>query len=145
MGHYAENILGNRISGGHIVVKYEHSCKLIRTIVTEAGHPVPDVNGFRATEEIKKIAQQAADNDLVICLLSGGGSALLADLPEGLLPEELYIVNNLLVRCGASISEINCVRKHLSGVKGRTAVTDNMAGCNRIAYFIRCDWRCRLT
>ena len=118
MGHYAENILGNRISGGHIVVKYDHSCKLMRTTVTEAGHPVPDVNGFRATEEIKKIVQQADENDLVICLLSGGGSALLADLPEGLLPEELYIVNNLLIRCGASIQEINCVRKHLSGVKG---------------------------
>lgn len=118
MGHYVENILGNRISGGHIVVKYEHSCKLKRAVVTEAGHPVPDINGFRATEEIRKIAQQATENDLVICLLSGGGSALLADLPEGLLPEELYIVNNLLVRCGASISEINCVRKHLSGVKG---------------------------
>jgi glycerate-2-kinase len=118
MGHYVENILENRISGGHIVVKYDHSCRLKRTIVTEAGHPVPDINGFRATEEIKKIAQQASEDDLVICLLSGGGSALLADLPEGLLPEELYIVNNLLIRCGASIREINCVRKHLSGVKG---------------------------
>ncbi len=118
MGHYVENILGNRISGGHIVVKYEHSCKLKRVAVTEAGHPVPDINGFRATEEIKEIARQASENDLVICLLSGGGSALLADLPEGLLPEELYIVNNLLIRCGASIREINSVRKHLSGVKG---------------------------
>jgi glycerate 2-kinase len=118
MGHYVETIIGNRITGGHIVVKYDHSCLLKNTRVTEAGHPVPDVNGFHATEEIKKIAQQASENDLVICLLSGGGSALLADLPEGLLPEELYIVNNLLIRCGASIREINCVRKHLSGVKG---------------------------
>jgi glycerate 2-kinase len=118
MGHYVESILGNRITGGHIVVKYGYSCKLKRIKVTEAGHPVPDVSGFKATEEIIKISSQATENDLVICLISGGASALLADLPEGLLPEELYIVNNLLIRCGATINEINCVRKHLSRIKG---------------------------
>ncbi len=110
--------LGNRITGGHIVVKYGYSCKLKRISVTEAGHPVPDSNGFKATEEIIKISAKASENDLVICLISGGGSALMADLPEGLLPEELYIVNNLLIRCGATINEINCIRKHLSRVKG---------------------------
>lgn len=118
MGHYVETILGDRIKGGHIVVKYGHSCKLKRIEVTEAGHPVPDENGFRATREIIRLAGDASEKDLVICLISGGGSALMADLPEGLLPEELYIVNNLLVRCGATINEINCVRKHLSQVKG---------------------------
>ncbi|MDP4223156.1 MAG: glycerate kinase [Bacteroidota bacterium] len=118
MGHYVEKILGDRIKGGHIVVKYDHSCKLKKIAVTEAGHPVPDRNGFKATEEIVSIASKASLNDLIICLISGGGSALFADLPAGLLPEELYVVNNLLVRSGASISEINCVRKHLSGVKG---------------------------
>ncbi len=118
MAHYVEGILGSRITGGHIVVKYNHSCKLKKIKVTEAGHPIPDENGFRATEEILKIANMATERDLVLCLISGGGSALLADLPQGLLPEELYIVNNLLIRCGASINEINCVRKHLSRVKG---------------------------
>jgi hydroxypyruvate reductase/glycerate 2-kinase len=118
MGHYVETILGKQITGGHIVVKYGHSCKLKKIKVSEAGHPIPDLNGFRSSREIISIAQQADKNDLVICLISGGGSALLTDLPEGLLPEELYIVNNLLIRCGASINEINCVRKHLSGVKG---------------------------
>lgn len=118
MAHYVESILGDRITGGHIVVKYDHSCRLKRIKVTEAGHPIPDKNGFTATEEIMKTASQATENDLVLCLISGGGSALLADLPEGLLPEELYIINNLLIRCGATIHEINCVRKHLSGVKG---------------------------
>ncbi len=118
MGHYVESILGNRISGGHIVVKYGYACKLKRIKVTEAGHPIPDENGFKAAEEIIKISGQASENDLVICLISGGGSALLADLPEGILPEELYIVNNLLIRCGATINEINTVRKHLSRVKG---------------------------
>ena len=118
MGHYVETVLGNRIAGGHIVVKYGYSCKLKRIAVTEAGHPVPDSNGFKATEEIIRISEKASENDLVICLISGGGSALLADLPENLLPEELFIVNNLLIRCGATINEINCVRKHLSRVKG---------------------------
>jgi len=118
MGHYVESILGERITGGHIVVKYGYSCKLKRIKVSEAGHPIPDSNGFKATEEIIKLSSRASENDLVICLISGGGSALLADLPEGLLPEELYIVNNLLIRCGASINEINCVRKHLSLIKG---------------------------
>ena len=118
MGHYVESILRDRISGGHIVVKYGHSCKLKKIKVTEAGHPIPDSNGFKATEEIIRISEQALENDLVICLISGGGSALMADLPQGLLPEELYIVNNLLIRCGATINEINCVRKHLSKIKG---------------------------
>lgn len=118
MGHHVEKILGDRIAGGHIVVKYGHSCKLKRIPVTEAGHPVPDRNGFNATEKIIRICREASMNDLIICLISGGGSALLADLPSGLIPEELYIVNNLLVRSGASIDEINCVRKHLSEVKG---------------------------
>jgi len=118
MGHYVETILGNRITDGHIVTKYGHSCKLKRITVTEAGHPIPDSNGLRATESIIKISEQAGDNDLVLCLISGGGSALMSDLPEGLLSEELYIVNNLLIRCGAGINEINCVRKHLSKIKG---------------------------
>lgn len=118
MGHYVESILGNRITSGHIVVKYGYSCKLKKIRVSEAGHPVPDAAGLKATEEIIQISAQASENDLVICLISGGASALLADLPEGLLPEELYIVNNLLIRCGATINEINCVRKHLSHLKG---------------------------
>ena len=118
MGHYVECILGDRISGGHIVVKSGDSCLLKKIKVTGAGHPLPDDNGFRAAREIMEMASGASGNDLVICLISGGASALLSDLPGGLLPEELYIVNNLLLRSGATINEINCVRKHLSSIKG---------------------------
>ena len=118
MGAEVERILGERITAGHIVVKYGHSCALTKIKVTEAGHPVPDSNGFRATRSILEIAAMADSTDLVICLLSGGGSALLADFPEGSTPEEMMIVNKLLVNCGASIKEINAVRKHLSAVKG---------------------------
>jgi glycerate-2-kinase len=113
-----EKILGNRITEGHIVVKYNHSCELKYITVSEAGHPVPDSNGFKATQEILKIAYKATEKDLVICLISGGGSALLADYPDGSSEKELIILNNLLVRSGADIEEMNTVRKHLSHVKG---------------------------
>lgn len=118
MGHYVESILGDIITSGHIVTKYGHACSLKKVKVTEAGHPMPDINGFRATAEILKIADEAGENDLVICLISGGGSSLMADLPDALFPEEIFIINNLLVKCGATIDEINTVRKHLSEVKG---------------------------
>lgn len=118
MGSEVEKILGNRITGGHIVVKYGYSCKLKHIKVTEACHPVPDANGLWATGEILKIAEKAGPNDLVICLLSGGGSALLTDVPAGCSPQEIIKINDLLVNSGASISEINAVRKHLSEVKG---------------------------
>jgi glycerate 2-kinase len=118
MAAEVEKILGNRITEGHIVVKYGHSCKLKYIKVSEAGHPVPDSKGFKATKTIMKIAGMATRNDLVICLLSGGGSALLPDFPEGSSPEEMILVNDLLINSGACISEINAVRKHLSIVKG---------------------------
>jgi len=118
MAAEVEKILGSRIANGHIVVKYGHSSNLRYINVSEAGHPVPDSQGFKATEEILKIADKANEKDLVICLFSGGGSALLTDFPEGSSPDEMIVLNNLLVNSGASIHEINAVRKHLSVVKG---------------------------
>ena len=113
-----EKILGDRIKVGHIVVKYGYSCELKHIEVTEAGHPVPDSNGLKATMEILKIAKMANSDDLVICLLSGGGSSLLWDIPEGCSAEDIIKLNELLINSGACISEINAVRKHLSLVKG---------------------------
>ena len=118
MGVEVEKILGNHITEGHVVVKYGHSADLKYINVSEAGHPVPDVNGYKATEEILKIARIASCNDLIICLLSGGGSSLLADIPEGCSSDDLALLNDLLIKSGASISEINAIRKHLSVVKG---------------------------
>jgi len=118
MGAEVEKILSSKVTCGLIVVKYGYSCKLNHIEVVEAGHPVPDSNGFKATQRIVKIAENAGIQDLVICLISGGGSALLSDYPDGSSPEELMYVNSLLINCGADISEINCVRKHLSAVKG---------------------------
>jgi glycerate-2-kinase len=118
MGAEVERLLGDLITEGHIIVKYGFSRKLKHIIVTEAGHPVPDSKGFNATREILKIAGKAKDNDLVICLLSGGGSSLLTDIPDGCSADDMIKVADLLVNSGASISEINAVRKHLSAVKG---------------------------
>jgi glycerate 2-kinase len=118
MGAEVEKILDDKIAGGHIVVKYGYSCKLKYIDVTEAGHPVPDLNGFNAAKDILKIAGSAGADDIVICLISGGGSSLLIDTPGGCSPADMINVNELLVNSGASISEINAVRKHLSYIKG---------------------------
>lgn len=118
MGAEIERMLGDRITGGHIIVKDGHSCHLARIRVSEAGHPVPDSRGLTATRSIVEIAATAGINDFVICLLSGGGSALLFDCPEGISSDEIQEFNKLIVNSGASISEINTVRKHLSELKG---------------------------
>lgn len=118
MAQEVEKILGSRITHGHVSVKYGYSCRLKYIDITEAGHPVPDSNGLTATSEILKLANIAGKDDLVISLISGGGSSLLSDIPEGCTFEDIMRVNSLLVNCGASISEINAVRKHLSHVKG---------------------------
>jgi hydroxypyruvate reductase/glycerate 2-kinase len=118
MARETELILADRITGGHVIVKYGSACKLNFIRITEAAHPIPDSKGFEATRDILSIASDASENDLVICLLSGGGSALLADFPEGSSPGEVIMVNDLLIRSGAGIREINAVRKHLSKIKG---------------------------
>ncbi|HKK42442.1 MAG TPA: glycerate kinase [Bacteroidales bacterium] len=118
MASGAESVLGDLITDGHVVVKYGFSCRLKHLRITEAAHPAPDINSFKASEEILEIVTKAGSNDLVLCLISGGGSSLLADLPEGISGEDLLVLNNKLVNSGASISEINTVRKHISLIKG---------------------------
>lgn len=118
MAQALESVLGPVITGGHIVTKYGHSAALRFIEVSEAGHPVPDENGLKSTERIISFAQKADKNDLVICLLSGGGSALLTDVPEDCKLADLAFLNDLLLKSGADIGEINCVRKHLSKIKG---------------------------
>ncbi len=118
MAKEIENILGDRITDGHVVVKYGHAVVLKYITLSEAGHPISDNNGYLATQKILEIAIEAKGNDLVICLISGGGSALLADFPDGSTLNDMIIVNQLLLKSGADIKEINAVRKHLSKVKG---------------------------
>ncbi|HPG29247.1 MAG TPA: glycerate kinase [bacterium] len=113
-----ENLLGNRISGGLIITKYGHSEKLKKIKSVEAGHPVPDENGVKYSLELIDFLKKVTRQDLVICLVSGGGSALLT-LPEPPISlEDKRVLTNLLLNCGADINEINIFRKFISKVKG---------------------------
>ena len=118
MARGLESILGDRIKQGHIVVKQGHACELKRINVSEAAHPIPDKKGIQATKDILEVVGKADKDDLVICLISGGASSLLADYPEDATLDDLIVMNQLLIESGADIQQINAVRKHLSQVKG---------------------------
>jgi glycerate 2-kinase len=118
MARAAERVLGRRIAGGLINVKDGHVAKLRRIALNECGHPVPDARGVAGAERIAEIASAAGKDDLVLCLISGGGSALLPLPAPPVTLEEKQAVTRLLLACGANIHEINCVRKHISLIKG---------------------------
>jgi hydroxypyruvate reductase len=117
MAKTAAEVLGERIEQGVCVTKYDHVKGEIPGITCyEAGHPVPDENSFRATEAILDMVCGLNDQDTVIFLLSGGGSALFE---KPLIPaEELFLITDQLLSCGADIVEMNTIRKRLSAVKG---------------------------
>ena len=118
MAAAVEGILGARITAGVVIVKYGYGVPLRRIRVVEAGHPLPDAAGQRGAEELLELVRSAGTSDLVLCLISGGGSALLpAPAGEMSLDDEIS-VTGLLLRSGATIQEINTVRKHLSRIKG---------------------------
>ena len=118
MAAAVEEILGERISIGAINTKYEHSVPLTHIATTECAHPVPDQAGVAGTEKILSLLQNVDERTLVICLFSGGGSALLPAPADGLSLADKQEATQLLLACGATIDEINAVRKHLSRVKG---------------------------
>jgi glycerate 2-kinase len=118
MASAVENILGSRISRGIINVKYGHVTNLEHIDLMEAGHPIPDRNGATGAEAILQLAEDAGIEDLVICLISGGGSALLPSPAKGLRLNDKQETIRLLLSCGATIQEINTIRKHTSGIKG---------------------------
>jgi len=108
---------------GLVVTRYDHvppayKAKPGRIEVVEASHPVPDEAGRRAAQRIADLTQGLTADDLVLCLISGGGSALLAMPAPGLTLEDKQAVNKALLKSGAAIDEMNCVRKHLSAIKG---------------------------
>ena len=118
MARALEDLLGDRIADGAIVVKEGHGLPLQRVRIHEASHPVPDERGIRGAEDILGLASQAGERDLVLCVISGGGSALLVAPAEGVSLADKQEVTRLLLACGADIHEINTVRKHLSRAKG---------------------------
>lgn len=103
---------------GLIVTRDGYRLPMRHIEVVEASHPVPDVRGAAAAERMLQIARSAEADDLVLCLISGGASALLVAPAEGLSFEEKQAINRQLLRSGAAIDEMNCVRKHLSRIKG---------------------------
>jgi len=113
-----EEVLGDRVTDGAVVVKYGHAVPCRRIGVMEAAHPYPDQAGVEATQKIMRLCGEAREEDLVLCVWSGGGSALLADVPDGCALEDVSRLSKALVNSGADIGEINAVRKHLSRVKG---------------------------
>ncbi len=118
MAQAVEEILGDTPVTGVVTVKYEHLAPTRHITLHEAGHPLPDANGARATQAIVELLRGLHENDLVICVLSGGGSALLEWLVEGVTLDDLRALTQELLRCGATIYEINTLRKHISRVKG---------------------------
>jgi hydroxypyruvate reductase len=118
MAQAVEEILGDLISGGLVIVKYDYRAPLQKIRLEEAGHPTPDENGWRATQELADLVAKMGRKDLVLFLLSGGGSALLPMPVESITLEEKMATTSLLLKSGASIQEMNTIRKHLSQIKG---------------------------
>lgn len=118
MARTVEEIFGDRMTRGVITTKYGHLLPLKKTEIIEAGHPIPDQNGYEGAKRIQGLLKESGPKDLVIFLLSGGGSALLPFPAEGIGLKEKQEVTQLLLDCGADIKEINTIRKHISQMKG---------------------------
>jgi hydroxypyruvate reductase len=118
MAQAIEEIFEDRITRGVITTKYGHLLPLKKTEIIEAGHPLPDRKGHEGAKKIQRLLKESGPKDLVIFLLSGGGSALLP-FPAGQIElKEKQEVTQLLLDCGADIKEINTIRKHISRMKG---------------------------
>jgi len=118
MAQACEEILKDKITGGVITVKHGYSVPLKRIEVVEAGHPVPDEAGRAGAGKICGLLESCGKTDLVLALISGGGSALLVSPSVGISLADKRDITERLLSCGATIQEINCVRKHLSLSKG---------------------------
>jgi len=118
MARALERLLGRRITAGLVNVKYGHAIGLRRVEVNECGHPVPDEAGVGGARRIARMVSESGEADLVLSVISGGASALLPLPAEPLTLEEKQTTTGLLLACGASIHEVNTVRKHISGIKG---------------------------
>ena len=131
MAQAAASVLGEGLTKALVIVKEGYAktgegagarsvvpSTLDRINIREAGHPLPDQRGVSATHELIALLEEAGEKDLVICLISGGGSALLTAPVNGVSLDDLQALTRLLLACGAQIDEINALRKHLDRVKG---------------------------
>lgn len=113
-----QNSMGPLITNGIVITKHGHGVKGIKWPVYEAAHPIPDHTSVTAANALIEFIQQAEKGDLVIVLISGGASSLITDCPEGIDLKELQAFYKQLLLCGATINEMNIIRKHLSCIKG---------------------------
>ena len=113
-----EDVLGARLTAGAINTKYGHREALTSISTTECGHPIPDEAGIEGTCRMRDLVADVDEHTLILCLISGGGSALMPAPAPGISLAEKQHTTQLLLECGAPIDEINVVRKHLSAIKG---------------------------
>lgn len=113
-----EGILGERLSGGVVVVKEGEKRRLKRIDILEAGHPIPNEASVIGAQKVLAMARQAGEKDLVFAAVTGGASALITLPPEGITLADIQEMNDLLLKCGGTIRDINTVRKHLCLLKG---------------------------
>lgn len=118
MAQAVEGVLEERISRGHVNVKYAHALPTRWVQLHEAGHPIPDAAGVAGAQQIADLLRGATENDLVLCLISGGGSALMTLPVVGVTLADMQALTDALLRRGATINEINTIRKHLDQLKG---------------------------
>ncbi len=118
MARALEMLLGERLTGGIVVAPYGQAQLLQKVRVIEAAHPIPDLAGLEGARLIAGVARQASAHELIFVLMSGGGSALLPYPIDGLTLADKQTVTQLLLRSGATIQEINALRRHLSQLKG---------------------------
>jgi len=126
MAQAIEEVMGEKVDRGLVIVKYGYTAALEKINIVEAGHPIPDEAGQKGARALMEMVTELRGEDLVFCLLSGGGSALLPYPVEGVSLSEKQLTTKLLLECGADIHEINAIRKHLSRIKG--------GGLTRTAY-----------
>ena len=120
MADAVSEVLRDRLNGGVIITKYRYVDRALpdRIRVHEAGHPVPDQNSVEATRDLADLLRAVTPRDLVVCVISGGGSALMTLPAEGISLADLQVTTQLLLRAGATIHQINALRKHLDVIKG---------------------------
>jgi glycerate 2-kinase len=118
MAQAIEGILGDDLTEGFVITKYGHGLHLVKTHVLEAGHPIPDEKSMDGARMMARIARDADEHTLIINLISGGGSSLFTLPADGISLEDKIETTRVLLASGAGIDEVNCIRKHISKVKG---------------------------
>ena len=136
MAYALSSILHKRIAGGAITIPYGTKVEIKGFLVTQASHPIPDEAGIRGTKNILSILKKADHDDLVIVLVSGGGSALMPLPKAGVSLADKQRITSFLLRSGASIYEINAVRKHLSAIKGGQLLRRVNNSCNVVSLIL---------